>query len=452
MIVRDFLFLPLPLAALLLLGGSLWWARRRWIIDPELLRKGMHIGTGFICLSLPWLFATEWPVLAIALASGAGLVILRRLPADQEGVAGILHGVARRTAGELYFPLSVVLLFLLSHDEPLFYVIPLLVLTLADAVAALVGLRYGLSKYHAEDGQKSAEGSVAFFFVAFVASHVVLLLFTDMGRMETLLLACVIGLLVSMLEATAWSGLDNLFIPLGTWALLTVYIDASALALLEVLLVTLGLLVVALLWRRRTTLNDSCLFASVLVGYFAWAVGGWLWLVPIMLVFLTYTGLTWKDMERQGRDRISHDVRAVGATVLPALACLIGQLAVPEMNFYVSYVATLAAQLAIISLARVHCYRSDLSYRRIWWFASLQGWGVVVVPAAIFGAGWPALWVYLMLAWPLVSATAWLFQRLQPGLDDCPRDADRWWRQLWLGSMPALIAGVLMWLGGPWVG
>lgn len=444
---HDFLYLPLPLLALGVLGTGLWLIGRRWMVHPELLRKGMHIGTGLICLSLPWLFATPWPVLVLALLAGAALWGLRQLPKQDEGIAGVLHGVARRSAGELYFPLAVVILFLLSHDQPLFYVIPLLVLTLADAVAALVGLRYGLSRYRAEDGDKSAEGSVAFFLVAFMASHVALLLFSDMGRLETLLLASVIGLLVMMLEAVAWRGLDNLFIPLGTWALLTAYRDAPSAALVEVLLISLTLMAVAFIWRRKTTLNDSSLFASVLMGYFAWAVGGWLWLLPALLVFLSYTGLA-----HLGGQRVSHDVRAVGATVAPALICLLGQLAVPEVNFYVAYVATLAAQLAIIGLARIHCNRPDLSHSRIWLLASFQGWGIVVVPVVILGASWPAMTVYLVLSFPVVAAAAWLFQHLQPGMEDCPTDADRWRRQLVIGGLPAVVAGVLMWAGGPWVG
>ncbi len=443
----DWLLLPLPLALIGALGLTLWLARRRWVIHPEWLRKGMHVGTGLICLGLPWLFDTPWPVLAMAAVAAAALLVLRLLPAGEGGIAGVLHGVARRSAGELYFPLSVVILFLLSHNEPLFYVIPLLVLTLADAVAALVGLRYGLHRYQAEEGEKSAEGSVAFFTVAFMASHVALLLFTDMGRLETLLLASVIGLLVMMLEAVAWRGLDNLFIPLGTWALLMAYRDAPAADLVEVLIVSMTLLAVAFVWRRHTTLNHSSLFASVLVGYFAWAVGGWLWLLPALLVFLSYTGLA-----RLGGQRISHDVRAVGATTAPALICLLGQLAVPEINFYVAYVGTLAGQLAIIGLARIHFNRPELHPGRIWLVASLQGWAIVVVPVTLLGADFPSALVYLLLSFPVVAVSAWVFQQWQPQMADCPTDAPRWRRQLIAGSLPALVAALLMWAGAPWVG
>lgn len=442
--VPDFLWLPLPLLALSLLGGGLWLVRRRWNLHPELLRKGMHIGTGLICLCLPLWFATPWPVLVLAAVALIALLGLRLLPAEGTGLASVLHGVGRRSAGELYFPLSVVALFMVTQDTVVFYLIPLLVLALADAVAALVGLRYGLSQYRAEEGYKSAEGSLAFFLVAFMASHVPLLLFTDMGRLDTLLLALIIGLLVMMLEAMAWRGLDNLFIPLGTWALLQTYSDASTAALVEVLVVTVLLIAVVLIWRKRTTLTDSSLFAAILVGYAAWAVGGPLWLLPPLALFLTYTGLL-----RLGRERVTHDVRAVGAITGAGLICLLAQVLVPGESFYVAWVSAFAAQLAMIGIARIHG-NTDQGYRgRIWALATLQGWGIVVVPTTFLGSEGAEIWQYLLGGAILTGLAAGLFQHLQPQIERCPRDAERWWRQGLLGGLAALVAGILMFAGAP---
>jgi phytol kinase len=83
--------------------------------------------------------------------------------------------------------------FWLSPDDPLLFVIPMLVLSLADAVAALIGISYGRLRYESTDGIKSAEGSAAFFCAAFFSVHVPLLLFTQVGRAETLLISLVLG-------------------------------------------------------------------------------------------------------------------------------------------------------------------------------------------------------------------------------------------------------------------
>ena len=127
------------------------------------------------------------------------------------------------TLGEIYFPLSVALLFWLTRGEhPLLFVVPVLLLTLADATSALVGARYGLTPY--TGGNKSFEGSVAFVVVAFFCVHVPLLLWSDVGRTESLLIGRRWRSSSMLLEGSAWRGLDNLFIPIGGYFLLRAYL------------------------------------------------------------------------------------------------------------------------------------------------------------------------------------------------------------------------------------
>ncbi|MCH8552398.1 MAG: hypothetical protein LAT62_10705, partial [Natronospirillum sp.] len=220
--------------------------------------------------------------------------------------------------------------------------------------------------------------------------------------------------------------------------------DDNTAALIEVLVVTVLLIAVAMIWRRRTTLTDSSLFAAILVGYAAWAVGGPLWLLPPLALFLTYTGLV-----RLGRQRVTHDVRAVGAITGAGLICLLAQVLVPGESFYVAWVAAFAAQLAMIGIARIHG-NSDKGHRgKIWALATLQGWGIIVVPTTLLGSSGAEVWQYMVGGGVLTGLIAALFQRLQPQIERCPRDADRWWRQGLLGGLAALIAGVLMLAGAP---
>ncbi|WP_054696225.1 diacylglycerol/polyprenol kinase family protein [Geotalea toluenoxydans] len=158
-------------------------------LHPESSRKSVHILMGLVTLSFPWLFKESWPVLLLAGIAVAALMGTRLIGPLREQFGGVLHGVARSSRGELYFPLAVAALFLLSESSPLLYVIPLLTLTLADAVAALVGVRYGQHRYATSEGTKSAEGSLAFFAVAFLSAHLPLLLLSNTGRAESLLIA-----------------------------------------------------------------------------------------------------------------------------------------------------------------------------------------------------------------------------------------------------------------------
>ena len=176
-------------------------------------------------------------------------------------------------------------------------------LTFADATCALVGTRYGMTRYLG--ASKSLEGSVAFVVVAFFCVHVPLLLWSDVGRAESLLIAATLALLVMLLEGSAWRGLDNLFIPIGGYFLLRAYLSLDAAALLPRLLVTVALVILIVLVRRRTTLEDDSLVAGAFLCYVAWAVMGWRWLSAPLAIGVGYR---WLSPPTPDNSRRMHDV------------------------------------------------------------------------------------------------------------------------------------------------
>ena len=147
------------------MAGLHWWQTRR-AVAPETVRKALHGLMGGVALTLPWVFDAFWPVAVLAGLSVALMLAVRRVPLLRRHVGGVLHGVGRRSYGEVCFPVAVCALFALSGGGGLSYTIPLLLLTLADSAAALVGVRLGRTRYATLDGFKSGEGSLAFFLVA----------------------------------------------------------------------------------------------------------------------------------------------------------------------------------------------------------------------------------------------------------------------------------------------
>jgi len=219
--------------------------------DPELIRKLLHIGMGLVTLTFPWLFRASWPVLLLTVVFTLFLMALRLSRPLQRLLGGVIDGVSRDSMGELYFPLAVGLVFLLSAGDPITFCIPMLILALADASAALIGQRYGTLRYATGDGEKSVEGSTAFLIVAFLSTQIPLLLFTSTGRAESLVIALTLALLVMLLEAIAWRGLDNLFIPLGAFFLLKSLLKLNATALDAHLAIAVILVMLPVLFRPR---------------------------------------------------------------------------------------------------------------------------------------------------------------------------------------------------------
>ncbi|KKL56057.1 hypothetical protein LCGC14_2249190 [marine sediment metagenome] len=76
-----------------------------------------------------------------------------------------------------------------------------LILTFADASAALIGIFYGRFQYSTSEGAKTLEGSLVFFQTAFLSALIPILLFTTIGRAETLMIALLMALLAMLLDA-----------------------------------------------------------------------------------------------------------------------------------------------------------------------------------------------------------------------------------------------------------
>jgi phytol kinase len=192
--------------------------QRRGVVEAETARKFIHLGMGCVCLTFPWIFNQVWPVWVLAVVAGTALFALRRVPFLRREIGGVLHDVNRASLGEIYFPLGVAAVFTLSRGEPLPFVIPVALLTFADAAGALVGKRWGRRKFPTLEGQKSVEGSLAVGITGFICSAGPLLLAQHDWR-ASLVIGAAVGLFSLMLEAISWHGLDNIFLPLAAIAL-----------------------------------------------------------------------------------------------------------------------------------------------------------------------------------------------------------------------------------------
>jgi phytol kinase len=348
--MTNWLGIAIVLAILGGLLGSLRLYQKLGTLHPEMSRKCLHVGMGLVAISFPWLFDSAWPVLVLGALSLGGMTAMRLIKVLSNSIGKVVGSVSRFSLGEIYFPLAIAvqwLLYLYASPEKyrvLLYCIPLLLLTLADAAAALVGVHYGSQKYETSEGMKSAEGSLAFFLCAFLCVHIPLLLGSDTGRAETLMIALLVALVAMLFEAIAWAGLDNLILPLVGYLLLRIYLGLSLEDLQLRLAVAGGMMVFALACRTQTTLLGSALLGASLVGYLSWALGGWRWIIPPLSVFLGHTLLSPRTKANSQRIHNIHSVIAVSAMGLFWLFAfrLLDQ---PESEYF--YLFTLSLPLSL---------------------------------------------------------------------------------------------------------
>jgi len=347
--------IPTILAALAGLLAGLRRYRAWAAVDPEWTRKIAHIVMGGVTLTFPWVFDAVWPVVVLAALALALMIGLRLYAPLHDAMGRALYGVDRASYGELCFPVAIGGLFFLTGGDPILFCVPILLLGLADPAAAAVGLRHGRILYTTDDGIKSGEGSAGFFLVAFFCVHVPLLLGTDTGRLETLLIATIVGLLVTSLEAISWRGLDNLFVPIGGYVLLTSHMAMEADALLLRLAVVAVLFSVPFLWYRRSTLNGSASFMAALVGYVTWSVGGLAWLAAPALLYFGYTVL-WPAARRKTPH--GHRVHNVLGVASVGLGWLFLAVAADAPRFLYPYTIAYAAFVAVIGVEHTERFQN----------------------------------------------------------------------------------------------
>jgi phytol kinase len=189
-------------SSLVVLGEYL---RRVHLFQAEVTRKFIHITVASFAAT--WPFFMEWnQIYLMSVLMLVGIGLSRSLHLFRA-----IHGVNRRTLGELFFAISIGMAAILSQNEWAFAA-AMLVMGLADGFAALVGTliddthRYKIFGHH-----KTREGTITFFFI----SLIVLAVCVSFGHLpvgigELLMIA----LATTVLENISVGGTDNLFVPL----------------------------------------------------------------------------------------------------------------------------------------------------------------------------------------------------------------------------------------------
>lgn len=420
------------------LGGVMVLLRSvqaRFAAHPEGCRKIVHVTMGLVVLSFPWLFDEAWPVILLAFAAVVFLLAVRWHPQLRSSLGPVLGGVGRQSYGEIYFPIAAAALFVLARGNAVLFCIPILILTLADAVCALIGLRYGRTRYRTDEGFKSAEGSLAFFLIAFLSTHVPLLLFTNIGRAESLLIGLALGFLIMLMEAVAWRGLDNLFIPLGSFFVLDVCRQLPAPDLMLRVLMMAALTAFTLVWSRRTTLSDSAALGAAIFGYLVWAVAGWEWLVAPMIAFGSYAQLV-----RLGyNNRAVHDVQAVIRIMAGPMIFLGLAQALQRRELFYLFQLTFAGHVANMFVSRLCPQRVEALWTRRLFVCAVVAWALVFAayPWIVRASSCVVFEIIWAVALTSLTPVAFILVRAR-----CPGDASG---ALWLRE--GVVAPVVACLG-----
>ncbi len=429
------------LSALGALVGGVKGLQARGALSAELSRKLVHIGMGVVCLTFPWLFETTWPVWLLAGLAVGALALLRLVPAVRSRLGSVLHSVERRSLGEVYFPLGVAAVFTLARGNVLLFVIPVALLTFADAAGALVGKRWGRHRFETLEGSKSIEGSAAVGLVSALCVAGPLLAYGHPPA-TALVIALVMGLFGLILEAIAWRGLDNVFLPLAAFTQLAIYLALPLPPLVARLGVLVGLFILSVFWRRGSVIDHGARLGAALAFFFFWAVGGWPWLVAPTLLLASYVRL----MPSIPGGPPRHNLLAVLCLGSAALPWATAHALVPSAYWLLPYTVGLAAQQGIIAAVRYQQAHPGWARSR----CLLAGWlQAAVVQFALGGLLWWSKGIHAGAVLAALGATALgllLFSSTERELRQ-PNDLNaRWWKQGIAALSAAVLAAAMLFL------
>jgi phytol kinase len=186
-------------------------AARRWSLPPEVGRKLAHVSCGLLAALLP-LALPFWAIATLAAIFVPFMMTSRRL-----GLFPVLHSAERSTFGEMYFPIGILLvaIFVPHRVE---YAFGVLVLAIADALAGIMGRRFGKRSYQIL-GSKTYVGSTVFLVTAFALGLLAVQVLGDLSG-RTILVALAVAAATTFEEGLVGGGVDNVILPISAAAML----------------------------------------------------------------------------------------------------------------------------------------------------------------------------------------------------------------------------------------
>jgi phosphatidate cytidylyltransferase len=192
-------------------------------IKPEYTRLVSHILAGTTALLFLTSFSVFWYVLAMCIHFALFLFVTAR-----KGYLVSHHQVKRKTKGSIIFFAGIFLTYFASIllSKQYLLVIPILILTISDPVAAFVGINtksgHWTNVLSGEKSPKTYAGSLAFMLSSVLIFLFFLPFYFEFNTKTLILVTLISGLLATLAETVSSNGTDNIFVPVVVVSLLLI--------------------------------------------------------------------------------------------------------------------------------------------------------------------------------------------------------------------------------------
>lgn len=198
---------------LLVIKGS-HFLKEKEQIKEETNRKLVHVLLSFCFFLAHYFFKTTMVAIILPLV----FVIINMLSSKLKWFKNIKR--EDQDLGIVWYAISLLVLVYISFEQKDLFPIAscsVLVLGLSDAVAGLIGTRWGKHTINVKGKKKTLEGSLAFFITS---SIIFLVILKDVFPITYVEISIITASLTMMIERFSTQGLDNVTVPLSTMFIL----------------------------------------------------------------------------------------------------------------------------------------------------------------------------------------------------------------------------------------
>jgi len=287
--LNDWTVFAIIFIGIFLVLGIAELVRKIMMKPPEYTRKFVHIFVGLIVSICPLLFKSNVQLIALS----SLFIIINGFLIKSNKIAS-MHVTTRKSYGTLYFPFSVLILSYFWWDKPISFILAILVMTISDPIAAIIG-KNGQTVYMPWRDQKTRRGSLAMFG----STLIIIMLGTDLltriyGAAFFIPFPVLIGVSIftalsaTLAESVSYRGSDNLSTPIVTFLSYEIFlINYTHGTLTQLLLWSfLSILIFSLAWNRKSV-SSSGAISGYIMGIIVFGAGGWPWIIPLVFFFIS---------------------------------------------------------------------------------------------------------------------------------------------------------------------
>lgn len=204
----------LYIVSIIILSGLL---KRSNIVDPKTSRKFLHAMIGNLPLIMPYFTEAVYPVLV-----ASPFIIVTFLATPYSPFPGVLDRLGSlgelteegHSTGLVMYAISYTILAYFYGTLPYIVAAGIFPMAYGDSTAALVGARYGSTKFKVFE-EKSLQGSIGMFLGSLVSLGLGMSYFAGIYEFSYPFVPILaVAAITTILEAVSPKGIDNIFVPI----------------------------------------------------------------------------------------------------------------------------------------------------------------------------------------------------------------------------------------------